>query len=314
LSPDRVRGASRDRVRPTIRIGSIVRDQPNATRDANVGVTLPVNSCVPIAEARRASALGMFVLGAFLCALGLSSCAPSDEESEFLAKKTLLERQNRGIRELIEEEKRGSLVPTNRFLVGIHEKIVADLLNSQLPMQRPLKKRFVVRLESATVSLRDKFGVITLEGNVFRPKTPDRKTAVRVIGGLGAVEIDPKTGILRVKIAIDHIELLQAGFLEGVIGRGGKRWIAQKARPMIQDALPQLEIPVVLGRSIRIPAVQGEGVQLDSLRVPLNLSVGRVIAAAGKLWVTLDAEVGKVTGAEEGLGVAIKKKPKAAPK
>jgi hypothetical protein len=35
-----------------------------------------------------------------------------------------------------------------------------------------------------------------------------------------------------------------------------------------------------------------------------------VIAAGGKLWVTLNAEVGKVTGAEEGLGVAVKKKPK----
>lgn len=254
------------------------------------------------------------ILGALLCALLAAGCAPSDEEAQFLARKTLLQRQNRGIHELIEEEKRGSLVPTNRFLVGIDEKIVGDLFSSQLPMQRPLGKRFVVRLERATVSLRDKFGVITIEGNVFRPKTPDRKTAVRVIGGLGAVQIDPKSGVIKVNIAIDNLELVQAGLLENVLGRGGKRWLANKSLPMIQEALPPLEVPAVLGRSIRVPAVQAEGVQLDSLQIPLNLSVGRVIAAAGKLWVTLDAEVGKVTGAEDGLGVAIKKKPKAGPK
>jgi hypothetical protein len=44
--------------------------------------------------------------------------------------------------------------------------------------------------------------------------------------------------------------------------------------------------------------------------VPLDLSVERVLAAGGKLWVTLDAQVGKVIGAEEGLGIAVKKKPR----
>jgi len=265
-------------------------------------------------EADLATKLRSPLLHALLCGLVLAGCAPSDEESQFLARKALLQRQNQGIRELIEEEKRGSLVPTNRFLVGIDEKIVVDLFRSQLPMQRPLGKRFIVRLESATVSLRDKYGVVTIQGIVFRPKTPDRKTAVRVIGGLGAVKIDPKSGVIKVNIAIDNLELVQAGLLENVLGRGGKRWLAKKSLPMIQEALPAIEIPAVLGRSIRVPAVQAEGVQLDSLQIPLNLSVGRVIAAAGKLWVTLDAEVGKVTGAEEGIGVAIKKKPKAVPK
>jgi hypothetical protein len=66
----------------------------------------------------------------------------------------------------------------------------------------------------------------------------------------------------------------------------------------------------VLGRSIHVPALTEDALQLDSLNVPLDLSVERVIAAGGKLWVTLDAKVGKVTGAEEGLGVRVKTKPK----
>ena len=66
-------------------------------------------------------------------------------------------------------------MPTDRFLIGVDESIVGDLLRSQLPLERPLGKRFVVQLDSATVSLRDKFGVITIEGNVHRRETPDAR-------------------------------------------------------------------------------------------------------------------------------------------
>ena len=246
------------------------------------------------------------LLGASL----LAGCAPSESESDYLARRARLERQNQGIRELIAEQEKGSLVPSDRFLIGIHESILGELFRSQLPLERPLGKRFVVRLESATVSLRDKFGLITIEGSVHRPKTPDRKTAVRIFGGLDSVAIDPATGMLHMRIAIDQIDILQAGILESVLGAGGRKFLAQVGRPMIQEAIPRFEIPVVLGRSIRVPPVQAAGLQLDSLQVPLQLSVQRVIAAAGRLWVTIHADIGTVTGAEQGLGVAVKKKPK----
>lgn len=241
----------------------------------------------------------------------LAGCAPSEEESAFLARKALLQRQNRGIQELIAEGERGSMVPADRFLVGIDERIVADLFSAQLPLERPLGKRFIVRLDSATVLLRDKFGVVKISGIVYHPSTPDRKTAVRILGGLGAVSVDSTTDMLSVNIAIDRIEILQAGRLEGVLGPGGKKFLAGKASGMLQDALPSLRIPVALGRKIQIPAFEDGGIRLDSLIVPLNLSVDRVIAARNKLWVTLNAEIGKVTGAEEGLGVVIQKKPRA---
>jgi hypothetical protein len=249
-------------------------------------------------------------LGCLLAAGLLAGCAPSGQETDFLARKASLQRQNRGIRELIAEAERGSLVPTDRFLVGIDEKIVADLLRSQLPLERPLGKRFIVHLHSATVLLRDKFGAITIEGSIYRRKTPERKTAVRILGGLGAVAIDPKTDLLSVSIALDRIELLEAGILEKFLGSGGKKFIAEKGRGYLQDALPALKIPVGLAQNLRVPAIQEGPIQLDSLVVPLNLSVERVIAVGGKLWVTLNAEVGKVTGGEEGLGVAVKKKPR----
>ena len=255
----------------------------------------------------RGVAVG-FLLGAGV----LAGCAPSQEEVDFLAKKALLQRQNQGIRELIAEAERGSLVPVDSFLVGIDEQIVGELLRSQLPLERPLGKRFIVHLDRATVLLRDKFGLITLEGNIHRRATPERRTALRILGGLGAVRIDPATNLLNVSIAIDQIELVEAGALDKVLGRGGKKFLADKGRGMLQDALPTLHIPVALAQNIRVPAIQEGPIQLDSLAVPLDLSVERVLAAGGKLWLTIHAEVGKVTGAEEGLGVAVKKKARKA--
>ena len=250
------------------------------------------------------------MLGTVAGAMLLAGCAPSDDELNYLATKALLERQNQGIRELIQEEERGSLVPRDRFLIGIDEAVVGDLFRSQLPIEKPVGKHIVVHLEGATIRLRDKFGVITIEGYANRSATPDRRVRIRVHGGLGEVAVDSATDVLHVKIAIDRLEILEAGLLETVLGSGGKALLARKALPRIQEAIPEIEVPVVLGRSIHVPAVQEEGFQLDSLVVPLDLSVERVLAAGGKLWITLDAKVGKVTGGEEGIGVRVQKKPK----
>jgi hypothetical protein len=124
------------------------------------------------------------------------------------------------------------------------------------------------------------------------------------------VTIDPRTDMLGVDIAIDGVEVLEVGGLEGVLGRGGRALLGEQSLPKLQEAIPHLQVPVVLGRAIRIPAVQTEDFQLDSLVVPLNLAVERVIAVGGKLWVTINAEVGNVQGAEQGVGVRIQKKPR----
>lgn len=250
--------------------------------------------------------------GALLVAALLSGCAPSEEETTFLERQAILERQNQGIRELIAEAEQGTLIPVDRFLVGIDEKILLELLRSQLPLERPLGKRFVVRLEQATVQLTDKYGLMTIEGEVHRIATPQRKTKVRVLGGLGAVQVDSTTNTLSVKIAVDRVELLEAGLLEGVLGRNGRKFISDKGRELLEDKLPTLKVPVSLAQDIRVPAFQEGSIQLDSLRVPLDVSVERVIAVGGKLWLTLQAEVGTVVGAEEGLGVSVGRKSKKA--
>jgi hypothetical protein len=235
-------------------------------------------------------------------------CAPSDREAAFLARKALLERQNEGLRELIAQFDGGSIVPADRFVIGIHESIVAGLLRAELPLERPLGERFVIRLEQAEVLFQDKFGVITMDGTLHRPATPERRTRVRVHGGLGAVEVDTTTNRLRLNIAIDDIELREAGILESVLGGAGKRLVATRGKELLQDALPPLEVPVGLARTIRVPAIQEGAIALDSLVVPVDLSVERVDAIGHKLWVTLDAQIGEIQGATGGIGVSVGKK------
>ncbi len=220
----------------------------------------------------------------------------------------MLTRQNQGIREMIEDAEKGTLLPPDEFLVGIDERVVGDLLAAGLPVERPLGKHFIVRLESATVRFRDKYGQVVVDGVMFRPATPERRTAVRVHGGLSEVQLDPKSGRLQMKIAIDDLELREAGILEQVLGSGGRKFVAEKGKDLLKDALPVLQIPVALAQTVRVPAITEGAVQMDSLTVPLDMAVTKVIAAGGKFWVFFAANVGEIQGAEGGLGVQVGKK------
>ena len=77
--------------------------------------------------------------------------------------------------------------------------------------------------------------------------------------------------------------------------------------------LPTFQVPVAVAHQLKVPATQGGAVAMDSLHVPFDLDVERVIAVGGQLWVTLDAHVGEVQGGEEGLGVSVKTKSKKKP-
>ena len=92
-------------------------------------------------------------------------------------------------------------------MIGVDEKVVRELLRSQLPFDLPLGNSFVVRVSDATVQLRDKRGRVQLRGEIHRPATPDRHTGVAVTGSVGSVRIDPGTELLTMNITLEHLEL-----------------------------------------------------------------------------------------------------------
>jgi hypothetical protein len=247
-----------------------------------------------------------------ILAVWVSACGPSEEEVQFRARKVALERRLLGLRELVAEAEKGSLIPSDSFFVGVDEKLAGDLFRTQLPLEQPLEDRFVVRLEGADIGFHDKYGAVHIEGSIHPKRFPERNVALRIDGGLGAAEIDPATGILRVRIAIDHIDIAEAGGLERVLGRGVIDYLGGKGREILEETIPPIEVPVTLERAVPVPAVEQGGVRFAALEVPLEVSVERVLAAGGKLWVAFAAEVGHVKGGEDGLGVEIRKKPKSA--
>ena len=198
------------------------------------------------------------LLGFTLAAALLAGCAPSEQETDFLARKAVLLRQNQGMRELIAEAEQGTLVPPDRFLVGIDEEVVADVLRSQLPLERPLGKRFIVRLESATVLLRDKYGIITIEGEVHRRADPGAADRRAHLGGLGARRrstprptcstwTSPSTGSNCSRRACSRTCWAPAA----------RSSSPRRGRRLLQDALPTLKIPVALAQTIRHPGHPG---------------------------------------------------------
>lgn len=239
-----------------------------------------------------------------------SACGPSEEEVQYEARKAELERRVQGLQELVASAEKGSLIPTDRFFVGVGEDLVENLFRSQLPLEQPLEDRFVVRLESADMEFDDKYGAVRIAGSIHPVKHPSRQVALRIEGGLGEASIDPATGILRVRVAIDHIDIAEAGGLERLLGRGVIRFLGGKGRELLEEAIPPIEVPVTLERAVPVPAVEQGGVRFAALEVPLEVSVEQVLAVGGKLWVSFDADVGPVKGGEGGLGVEIRKKPK----
>ncbi|MEB2344083.1 MAG: hypothetical protein OZ948_05035 [Deltaproteobacteria bacterium] len=243
----------------------------------------------------------------------LLACGPSEEEVRYQARRAELERRARGLRELVADAEQGSLIPTDRFFVGVGETLVQDLFRSQLPLEQPLEDRFVVRLESAAIELDDKYGAVRIEGRIHPVRFPARQVALRIEGGLGEAAIDPATGILRVRVAIDHIDIAEAGGLERVLGRGVISYLGGKGRELLEEAIPPIEVPVTLERAVPVPAVEEGGVRFAALEVPLEISVERVLAVGGKLWVVFAAGVGPVKGGEQGLGVELHRRPEPAP-
>lgn len=266
-------------------------------------------------QAARGSGRRGVRLGLVLCAvLAAAGCGRSDDEAAYRARKAELERRIQGMRELLAEAERGSLVPRDRFAVGVDERLLGALFASQLPWERPVAGVFVLRLESAVMRFHEKYGTVQIQGRMRLRPFSGGELALRLVGGLAGAEVDPETGVLRLRVAIDHIDLLEARGLAGLLGRGALNYLGGAMRDALVPAIPPVEVPVTLEHAVPIPAVAAGGVSFSALEVPLEVSVEKVFAAGGKLWVVFDAQVGPVRGGEGGLGVEIRRGAKPAPR
>jgi hypothetical protein len=232
--------------------------------------------------AGRALALG--VAGILL------GCRPRElpEAARDRAFETFLRRQIADTRELLARAESGQLVTKDRIAIGITEGVVKQLLDASLPPEMVLGNRVRLRIESAQPIFRGNNAGLLFQAAARGVTLQDLTARVELAGTLERFRLDGTK--LRADVELAHFQVLDtslgaapAGLLEGLI---------KSNLEGVNDAIPDIEIPVHLEHSIEIGGLDEGVVQARAGVLPLEVSVAEVIPASERLWVLLDAKAG----------------------
>lgn len=202
------------------------------------------------------------------------------------AQRVVLEREVEGLRAVVERLERGEpLLPANDVAVTVDEALVRDLIVAQLPFDTDVD-RFHVQLTGADVQFRGS-PTVQLQGRMQVRDRPDLTAAVTLFGALDDVRIDQTSSTLQATVAADHLTIAEAtGFAQYLSGATIDE-MARLVRLEIASKLPTIRIPVKVQQAIAFPAVTDGPVRVGGARMPLEVAVSQVVAARGRLWVSV---------------------------
>lgn len=213
------------------------------------------------------------------------------------AEEARLALQIRGLQELVEAAERGDLLRPGQVLIAVGESVLQDLLAASLPQEREVAGRFRVRLEKVSVQFRASRSLVELRGRVSAKALPGTFADLRLVGGLHRVEIHPGSGLLTGELMLDEFEVVRAAAsgsqsdaLETLIEELGRERVETFA-----ELLPPFEIPIKVEQDLHIAGFGDGPISVAGGRLPLRLSVVRLMPLAGRLWVVLDAASGPWT-------------------
>jgi hypothetical protein len=225
----------------------------------------------------------------------LSACAGRDERAARLrAERLLLERQVRGLKELITAVEAGTLTKPEQLLIGADEATVQGLLAATLPQERVIADRLRVKLESATVQFRASQSVVLLKGRASFVESPDSLVEVTLEGGLEDVEIRHASGTLAGRVAVYHVSVARAetAGAENPTMRSLAETLGRERPELLGALVPPLEIPIRLEESVAFKGFEEGPVSVRPGSLPVRASVARVLPLLGRLWVVLDVAAG----------------------
>jgi hypothetical protein len=201
-----------------------------------------------------------------------------------------LRRQTEGLRELLAAAEKGSIFSSDHLAIGIKAELLRDLLQRRLPIETVIGDQLRVRLERAEVSLEGSQSLVTLQGRVSPVHGVDAFADVELLGGLHRLEVDAGSGILTARVELDRIEVqrLAAGMLEDGLVQALNESLRGRGLGALGDVLPRIEIPVHLDQAIEFGGFAEGVVSVRPKRLPVRVSVARVIPVAGRLWILLD--------------------------
>lgn len=223
-------------------------------------------------------------------AAGLALMAGCDRGFEgggdLRAQRVVLEREVEGLRAVVARLERGEpMLPPDDIAIAVDEALVRDLIVAQLPFETDVE-RFRVRLTGADVQFRGS-PTVQLQGRLQVRDQPDLTAAVTLFGALDEVRIDHTSNTLEATVAADHLTIAEAtGFAQYLSGATIDE-VARLVRLEIGAQLPTIRIPVKVQEQIAFPAVTDGPVRVDGARMPLEVAVSQVVAARGRLWVSV---------------------------
>jgi hypothetical protein len=202
------------------------------------------------------------------------------------AQRVVLEREVEGLRAIVARLERGEpMLPPHDIAIAVDEALVRDLIVAQLPFETDVE-RFHVQLIGADVQFRGS-PTVQLQGRLQVRDQPDLTAAVTLFGALEEVRIDHTSSTLLATLAADHLTIAEAtGFAQYLSGATIDE-VARLVRLEITAQLPAIRIPVKVQEAIAFPAVTDGPVRVDGARMPLEVAVSQVVAARGRLWVSV---------------------------
>ena len=209
----------------------------------------------------------------------------------FLTRRAALERQIEDLRQLVRVAEKGGLLPKDKLVVAVGERLANDLARLALPREQVVADRYRVRLEKADVQFRDEHGSVRFDGKVgpAEGKGAEFFAELTLFGAFDSVDFDRQSGVLRCDVSIVGFDLkrlevygdTEAGrFLVEELGRQGLDVLRVLAFPIV--------IPVRLEREIALKGVSEGPVRLQAASLPPRLTVTDVAAHDRRLWVAVD--------------------------
>jgi len=228
-------------------------------------------------------------------AFAATACGSADPRGATIrGEKLMLQKEIDGLHALIGGLQRGSLTRTDQLLVGADEATVERLIAVTLPQERLVAKRFRIRLEKAKVQFRGNQGIVTLTGRATSEDAPATFVDVVLKGALNDLTVKRDSGALTGRVAIYTLEVQRAAAIgaENPAVRGLAKALGQAQVDSFAELGPTVVIPIRLHEDIAFHGLDEEPVSAAPGSLHMQLTVAKVIAVSGRLWVMLDVVAG----------------------
>jgi hypothetical protein len=229
-----------------------------------------------------------------------AACGPgADTGADLRATRDVLAREVEGLRTTVDRLGRGEpLFPEGDMTVGVDDTLVRELVLAQLPFETDVD-RVHVRLTVVDVQFSGS-PTLQLRGRLQLREQPDVTTAVTLFGALDDIRLDQESSTLRATVTADQLVINDATGLAQYLSGAALDQVAERIRQAIAAQLPVVRIPIAIRREVELPALEDGPLRLAAGRLALDVAVSQIVAARGRLWVSIRVTPGALETVPDG--------------